>query len=88
MIEKDAKQDEDVMLLKIVDWVESTEEKRWDKIVVLSHFVFAFLIFSPFFLFARYIVGSTDSLFGIFPNMLFNNTKCEISFWTVIENTV
>ena len=76
------------MFSTISEWIETGKGRQWDRIVFLSHFLFAFLIFSPFFLFGRYIVGSTDNLFGIFSNMLFSNTKCEISFWTVIENIV
>jgi len=41
------------------------------KLVILLNLVFAFLIFSPFFLFWQYILGSTDKLFHHLPKYAF-----------------
>ncbi|MFC1546267.1 YfhO family protein [bacterium] len=61
-----------MIIEKISNFIQSATEKKWFKFAVLLHLGFAVFLFSPFFLYFRGIVGSTDNLFHHFPNMLFN----------------
>lgn len=40
--------------------------------VTLFHFCCAFILFSPFFINGKYLVGSTDNYYYIIPNLIFN----------------
>jgi len=69
------------MFLRMNQWFEGLNEQQWKNFVIFSHCLFAFFIFSPFFLLGQNIVGSTDNLFGIFPNMLFNQEAFQRGEW-------
>src|SRR5260370_22452235 len=52
----------------------SLVEKRPWLGAMLAHLLFAMLLFSPFFLEGKIIVGSTDNYFGTWVNYLFSRT--------------
>ncbi len=54
------------------------------RFVTWAHLVFSIIIFSPFFLSGNILVGSSDNLFMLFPNMLFAHgvfNDGEIGLW-------
>lgn len=72
------------MFLNISHRIERLTEKQWDRTVILFHFMFAFIIFSPFFLFGKFIVGGTDNHYHHFVNMIFSHrafNQGELGLW-------
>lgn len=72
------------MFLNISHRIERLTEKQWDRTIILFHFMFAFIIFSPFFLFGKFIVGGTDNHYHHFVNMIFSHrafNQGELGLW-------